>query len=139
MGHPGVHNVINHDADERYPRAARQPGEGISMISRRVQIATLGVVTGVFVVSGGVTGVALAEAHGNNLPAAASPCASRPAAATLVSLVTTDHPAPAADTPTPTPAPTDSSVATTAPPPTSAPPPTTPPPTTPPPEPGDRT
>src|SRR5215469_1047822 len=115
MGHPGVHNVSNYDAGERYPRAARHPGKGISMISRRVQIAALGVVTGVFVVSGGVTGVALAEAHGNNLPGAAGACASRPAAATLVSLVTTDPPAPAAATPTPTPAPTDSSVATTAP------------------------
>src|SRR5215472_1029225 len=122
MGHAGVHNVINHDADERCPRAAPHPGEGVSMISRRVQIATLGVVTGVLAVSGGLTGAALAETHGYHLLGAARPCASRAAAtARVVSLVTTNSPALVTDTPTPTPAPTDSSAATTSPPPTSAP------------------
>src|SRR5215469_8146529 len=121
MGHPGMHNVSNHDADERYPRAARHPGKGVSMISRRVQTATLGVVTGVLVVSGGLTGVALAEVHGYHLLRAASACASRPAAARVVSLVTTDSLTAVAASPTPTPGPTDSSAASTAPPPTTNP------------------
>jgi hypothetical protein len=142
MGHPGMHNVTNHGGDERYPLPPRLPAKGASMISRRAQSATLSVVAGVFVVSGGLTGAALAEAHGYHLLSATNGCAVRPAAGPrVVSLITTrpraaaspsatsstspaatTSPSPTASpTLTPTPAPTPTSKGTTTPGPSTSP------------------
>ena len=118
MGHPGMHNVTNHGGDERYPLPPRPPGKGASVISRRAQSATLSVVAGVFVVSGGLTGAALAEVHGYHVLSATNGCAVRPAAGPrVVSLITTRPRAAASPSATSSP----SAAATTSPSPTASP------------------
>src|SRR5215469_7068036 len=90
MGHRGMHNATNDGGDERYPPPPRHLGKGASMISRRAQTATLSVMAGVFGVSGGLTGAALAEVHGYHLLSATNGCAVRPVAGPrVVSLITT--------------------------------------------------
>jgi hypothetical protein len=92
------------------------------MISRRAQTVTVSAMAGIFIVSGGVSGVAFAEAHQYHLLSSTSACASRPAAATrVVSLVTTE--AHAASSPSPRPSP--SPAATSSPSPTASPKPST--------------
>src|SRR5215469_10769376 len=117
MGHRGMHNATNDGGDERYPLPPRHPGKGASMISRRAQTATLSVMAGVFVVSGGLTGAALAEAHGYRLLSATNGCAVRPALGPrVVSLITTRPRAAASPSATPS-----TSPATTSPPATASP------------------
>src|ERR1700730_6807855 len=84
MGRPGMHNVINHGGDERHPRAPRHRRRGASMTLRRAQTATLSVMAGVLLVSSGICGATIAEAHGYHLVSATSTCANRPAAAARV-------------------------------------------------------
>src|SRR5258708_33443861 len=106
MGHPDMRNGINHGGDERHPRAPRQPGKGASMISRRAQTVIVSVMAGIFIISGGVSGVAFAEAHQYHLRRSTSACASRPAAAArLVPLVTTKAHAASSPSPSPRPSP----------------------------------
>src|SRR5262245_10714759 len=125
MGHPGMHKVTNHGGDERYPLPPWHSGKGASMISRRAQAVTLSVMAGVFVVSGGLTGAALAEVHGYHLLSATNGCAVRPAAGPrVVSRLTTGARAAASPSATASTSP----AATTSPPATASP---TPKPTTP--------
>ena len=87
------------------------------MISRRAQTATLNVMAGVFVVSGGLTGATLAGAHGYHLLSATNGCAVRPAAGPrVVSLITTRPRAAASPSAT-----SSTSPATTSPPATASP------------------
>jgi hypothetical protein len=112
------------------------------MIIRRAHKATLSVVAGIFIVSSGIAGTALAQAYRYQLTSVTSPCAHRPAAAArvashvatkpgasaqragnAVALLSTSASQAATPTPTPTPPATPTSTATpTIPAPTTSPP-----------------